>query len=64
MVGEETRTKDIVGDRMQAHHTNNLHIRIKFEYILDKFRQASMTNQKNTEASIRNLETQVRQLEK
>ncbi|KAF1891446.1 hypothetical protein Lal_00017082 [Lupinus albus] len=31
----------------------------KLEDTLEKFMQASMTNQKNTEASIRNLETQV-----
>ncbi|XP_047166272.1 uncharacterized protein LOC124835393 [Vigna umbellata] len=36
----------------------------KLEDTLEKFMQASMTNQKNTEASIRNLETQVGQLAK
>ena len=34
------------------------------EDTLEKFMQASMANQKNTEASIRNLETQVGQLAK
>jgi len=36
----------------------------KLEDTLEKFMQASMANQKNTEASIRNLETQVGQLAK
>jgi len=36
----------------------------KLEDTLEKFMQASMVNQKNTEASIRNLETQVGQLAK
>ena len=36
----------------------------KLEDTLEKFMQASLTNQKNTEASIRNLETQVGQLAK
>ena len=36
----------------------------KFENIFDKVMQASMINQKNIEASMRNLETQVRQLAK
>ncbi|KAF1894131.1 hypothetical protein Lal_00004050 [Lupinus albus] len=36
----------------------------KLEDTLEKFMQASMTNQKNTEASIRNMETQVGQLAK
>ena len=34
------------------------------EDTLEKFMQASLTNQKNTEASIRSLETQVGQLAK
>jgi len=36
----------------------------KLEETLEKFMQASLSNQKNTEASIRNLETQVGQLAK
>jgi len=37
---------------------------IKLKETLEKFMQASMANQKNTEVSIRNLETQVGQLTK
>ena len=37
---------------------------VKLEDTLEKFMQASLSNQKNTEASIRNLETQVGQLAK
>jgi len=36
----------------------------KLEETLENFMQASLTNQKNREASLRNLETQVGQLDK
>ncbi|KAF1882736.1 hypothetical protein Lal_00002917, partial [Lupinus albus] len=48
----------------QSQHPPMHERQTKLEDTLEKFMQASMTNQKNTEASIRNLETQVGQLAK
>jgi len=46
-------------------HYPSIHERTsKLEDTFEMFMQASPSNQKNTEASIRNLETQVRQLAK
>ncbi|XP_027941135.1 uncharacterized protein LOC114194932 [Vigna unguiculata] len=51
--------------QQQQQHYPSVHDRTsKLEDTLEKFMQASLTNQKNTEASIRNLETQVGQLAK
>jgi len=49
----------------QQPHYPSIHERTsKLEDTFEKFMQASLSNQKNTEASIRNLETQVGQLTK
>jgi len=49
----------------QQPHYPSIHERTsKLEDTFEKFMQASLSNQKNTEASIRNLETQVGQLAK
>ena len=51
--------------QQQQQHYPSVHDRTtKLEDTLEKFMQASLTNQKNTKASIKNLETQVGQLAK
>ncbi|XP_027903598.1 uncharacterized protein LOC114163487 [Vigna unguiculata] len=51
--------------QQQQQHYPSVHDRTtKLEDTLEKFMQASLTNQKNTEASIKNLETKVGQLAK
>jgi len=51
--------------QQQQQHYPSVHDRTsKLEDTLEKFMQASLTNQNNTKASIRNLETQVGQLAK